>query len=99
MRNAIIAPGRHGAPGGKSVVADVVVGGDDLDEALGKGEDREPVVLGDEIRDMSVDDGSVDGDEALFVAGSGVSLALECVALGWKLWRSPLPRWKQCWAC
>ena len=23
MRNAIIAPGRHGAPGGKSVVADV----------------------------------------------------------------------------
>ena len=22
MRNAIIAPGRHGAPGGKSVVAD-----------------------------------------------------------------------------
>ena len=24
MRNAIIAPGRHGAPDGKSVVADVV---------------------------------------------------------------------------
>ena len=26
MRNAIIAPGRHGAPGGKSVVADVFEG-------------------------------------------------------------------------
>ena len=25
MRNAIIAPGRHGAPGGKSVVADVTL--------------------------------------------------------------------------
>ena len=76
-----------------------VVGGDDLDEALGKGKGREPVVLGDEISEMSVDDGSVDGDKALFVTGSGGALALECVALGWKLWRSPLAGWKQCWAC
>ena len=48
-----------------------VVGGDDLDEALGRDKGREPVVLGDEISEMSMDDDSVDGDEALFVTGSG----------------------------
>ena len=56
-----------------------MVGGDDLDEALGRGKGKEPVVLGDEISEMSVDDDSVDGDEALFVAGSrGVSCAGMC---------------------
>ena len=48
-----------------------VVVGDDLDEALGRGEGREPMVLGDEISEMSVDADSVDGGEALFVSRSG----------------------------
>ena len=48
-----------------------VVGGDDLDEALGKGKGREPVVLEDEISEMSVDDNIVDGDETPFVTGRG----------------------------
>ena len=39
-----------------------VIGGDDLDEALGRGKGKEPVVLGDEISEMSVDGDSVDGD-------------------------------------
>ena len=84
----------HGKPVGrvtKEVASDVylsakrlfgdgpVVGGDDLDEALGKAKDRGPVVLGDEISEMSVDDDSVDGDEALFAAESGgVSCAGMC---------------------
>ena len=48
-----------------------VVGGDDLDEALGMGKGKEPVVLGDEMSEMSVDDDSVDGDGAPFVTGRG----------------------------
>ena len=48
-----------------------VVGGDDLDEALGKGKGGEPVGLEDEISEMSVDDDSVDGDETPFVTGRG----------------------------
>ena len=48
-----------------------VVGGDDLDEALGKGKGREPVVLGHEISEMSVDDNGVGGDETPFVTGRG----------------------------
>ena len=48
-----------------------VDGGDDLDEALGRGKGKQPVVLGDEISEMSVDGDSVDGDAALFVIGRG----------------------------
>ena len=48
-----------------------VNGGDDLDEALGRGKGKQPVVLGDEISEMSVDGDSVDGDAALFVIGRG----------------------------
>ena len=48
-----------------------VVGRDDLDEVLGRGKSREPVVLGDKISEMSVDGDSVDGDEALFATGNG----------------------------
>ena len=56
-----------------------VVGGDDLDEALGGGKGREPVMLGDEISEMSVDGDSVDGDEKPFVTGrGGASCAAGC---------------------
>ena len=72
-----------------------VVGGDDLDEALGRGKGKEPVALGDEISEMSVDDDSVDGDEVPFGMGEGVPLAMEGVAPDWKLWRGPLAGWKQ----
>ena len=48
-----------------------VVGGDDLDEALGRGKGKEPVVLGDEISEMSVDGDSVDEGETPFVNGRG----------------------------
>ena len=48
-----------------------VVGGDDLDEALGRSKDRELVMVGDEVSEMSVDGDSVDGDEALFATGRG----------------------------
>ena len=48
-----------------------VVGGDHLDEAVGRGKGKEPVTLGDEISEMSVDGDSVGGDEALFATGSG----------------------------
>ena len=48
-----------------------VVGGDDLDEALGRGKGKEPVVLGDEISEMSVDNDSGDEDMAPFVTGRG----------------------------
>ena len=48
-----------------------VVGGDDLDKALWRGKGKEPVVLGDEISEMSVEDDSVDGDDAPFLTGSG----------------------------
>ena len=46
-----------------------VVGGDDLDVALGTGKCKEPVVLGDKISVMSVDGDGVDGDEAPVVTG------------------------------
>ena len=48
-----------------------VVGGDDLYEALRGGKGNEPLVLGDEISEMSVDGDSVDGNEAPFVTGRG----------------------------
>ena len=48
-----------------------VIGGDDLDEALWTGKGKKPVVLGDEISEMSVDDDSVDGDDAPFLTRSG----------------------------
>ena len=48
-----------------------VVGGDDLDEALGRSKSKEPVVLGDEIIEMSMDGDSVDEDETPFVIGRG----------------------------
>ena len=48
-----------------------VVGGDDLDEALRRGKGKDQVVLGNEISEMSVDDDSVDGDDAPFLTGSG----------------------------
>ena len=46
-----------------------VVGGDDLDVALGRGKRKDPIVLGDAISVMSVDGDSVNGDEAPFVSG------------------------------
>ena len=48
-----------------------VVRGDDLDEGLGRSKGKEPVVLGDEISEMSVDGDSVDGDETPFLIGRG----------------------------
>ena len=48
-----------------------IVGGDDLDEALGRGKGKGPVVLGDEISEMGVDDDGVDEDMAPFVTGRG----------------------------
>ena len=48
-----------------------VVGGDDLDEALERGKGKEPVLLGDEISEISVDGDSVDGDEAPLMTGRG----------------------------
>ena len=76
-----------------------VVGGDDLDEALGRSKGKELVVLGDEISEMGVDGDSVDGDETPFVIGRGVPHALGGVAPGWKLLRSPSAGWNQCWVC
>ena len=73
-----------------------VVGGDDLDEALGRGEGKEPVVLRDEIREMSVDGDSMDGDDAPFVFGRGVPHAPVGAAPGWKLSRGLSAGWKQC---
>ena len=56
-----------------------VVGGVDLDEALGRGKGKEPVVLGDEISEMSMDGDTVDGDRAPFVIGTGgASCTGEC---------------------
>ena len=56
-----------------------VVGGDDLDEALGKGKGKKPAVLRDEISEMSVDDDSMDEDLAPFVTGKeGASCTGEC---------------------
>ena len=55
------------------------VGGDDLDEVLGWSKGKEPVVLGDEISEMSVDGDTVDGDETPFVIGrGGASCAVGC---------------------
>ena len=48
-----------------------VIGDDDLDEALGRGKGKEPVVLGDEISEMSIDGDSVGVGEAPFVMGRG----------------------------
>ena len=59
-----------------------VVGGDDLDEALGRGKGKEPVVLGDETREMSVDGDSVGEDRAPFMTGrGGASCAVAVLAM------------------
>ena len=56
-----------------------MVGSDDLVETLGRGKGKEPMVLGDEISEMSVDGDSVDGDEKPFVTGrGGASCAAGC---------------------
>ena len=48
-----------------------VVRGDDLDEVLGRGGSKEPVMLGDEISEMSVDGDGVGEDEAPRIMGRG----------------------------
>ena len=56
-----------------------IVGGDDLDEVLGKGKGKEPVALGDEISEMSVNGDSVGEDVAPFVSvRRGASCAGGC---------------------
>ena len=48
-----------------------VIRSDDLDEALGRGKGKEPIVIGDKISEMSVEGDSVGADEAPFVMGRG----------------------------
>lgn len=45
-----------------------------MDEALGKGIVKDPVVLGDDISEMSVDSDSVGADKAPFIMGRGDTL-------------------------
>ena len=51
-----------------------IVGGDDLDEALGKTKGKGPVVLGDELSEMSVDGDSMEAGEAPVYMGRGRNL-------------------------
>ena len=50
------------------------VGGDDLDEVLGKGKGKDPVVLENRLSEMRVDGDSVEAGEAPFVIGRRANL-------------------------